>query len=71
MDYIPYKQIIYVNFSVGGEIPYFLKKGRVESTLQEPPWFPARLNLHYRQYEITEINWIILIFIVYLYHERF
>jgi hypothetical protein len=53
-------------FRWGGEIPYFLKKGRVESTLQEPPWFPARLNYHYRQYEITEINWIILIFIVYL-----
>ena len=40
----------------------------MESTLQEPPWFPARLNLHYRQYEITENNWIILIFIVYLYY---
>lgn len=40
----------------------------MESTLQEPPWFPARLNLHYRQYEITENNWFILIFIVYLYY---
>lgn len=40
----------------------------MESTLQEPPWFPARLNFHYRQYEITENNWIILIFIVYLYY---
>lgn len=40
----------------------------MESTLQEPPWFPARLNLYYRQYEITENNWIILIFIVYLYY---
>lgn len=40
----------------------------MESTLQEPPWFPARLNSHYRQYEITENNWIILIFIVYLYY---